>query len=319
MLRKIVRTILPTSAQDKLRKYLRSRHNKNLLPHTQWQEADFIRVMRGELGIARGDTIFVHSSFSLLKVGFGPDRLLELCLDLIGPSGNLIVPSYPPKASLCWLQDGDVFDLRSTPSAMGVFTEFARKYDGAVRSLHPTKACAVIGPEAKALTADHHLSPYAYGEKSPYYRAKHLNAKLVGLGVWTYNLSFVHTCEDTLLDRHPFCPYWPQLFQGTVIKMDGGRRIVSSFAHDLERIGADTTNVPEYIRKFIDPAVCKDVTIQGRRLFIGHAALLYGTMISLVRSKGETLFQKAQATSTPEKEIELWRKLQRLTGEDPAA
>ena len=101
------------------------------------------------VGLRQGDTVIVHSSFrSFGAVEGGPETLLDALLDVLGPQGNLVLPTFnysrPPPVPH--------YDPAVTPSRAGVLTEVGRRRPGAVRSLHPSHSVTVIGPDA--MTAD---------------------------------------------------------------------------------------------------------------------------------------------------------------------
>ena len=78
------------------------------------------------LGMHEGDTIFVHSSYSTLGrapggVEGGPQTVNEAILDVVGPAGTLIQPTF----NYDFLK-GVPWDIRTTPSQMGVLTELLR-------------------------------------------------------------------------------------------------------------------------------------------------------------------------------------------------
>ena len=88
------------------------------------------------LGMQRGDTIFVHSSYSTLGkapggVEGGPQTVIDALLDLLGPQGTLIMPTF----NYDFLR-GSPWDIRTTPSQMGVLTELVRTDPRAKRMFH---------------------------------------------------------------------------------------------------------------------------------------------------------------------------------------
>lgn len=258
-------------ALDRRRAMARARRTKPL------DLAGFRALLTGPLGIARGDCVCIHSALGGLNVALPAAESLDLLLDIVGPEGTLVFPTFPKLASYEFLARREVFDLRGTPSGMGVLSETARRHPDARRSLHPTKSVVAIGRHARTLVEDHAACALSFDRESPHHRLIDADAKLIGLGVWTYNCSFVHVADDALRETLPVCPYETELYQAPCIDRDGRRVTVPAFAHGA-RIARDTATVNVYVRRHIDPMAMRDVTIDGRRFFIGRARLLFDAM-----------------------------------------
>ena len=114
------------------------------------------------LGMLPGDTIFVHSSYSSLGkapggVEGGPQTVIDSILELIGSQGTLIMPTF----NYDFLR-GTPWDMRTSPSQMGVLTELVRQDGRAKRMFHPIYSMAAIGKHAGELAA--HRSNDCFGE-----------------------------------------------------------------------------------------------------------------------------------------------------------
>ncbi|HEX8852718.1 MAG TPA: AAC(3) family N-acetyltransferase [Pyrinomonadaceae bacterium] len=255
-------------------------------------ESAFKSILAGELGLAEGDTVYIHSSVDQLNLGFPFYRVLPLVQEVIGERGTVLFPTYPNRGRLSsyeYLARGEVFDVRRTPSYTGLLTEFARRQRGAVRSLHPTKSVCAIGPAAEELTREHHLSPYPYDARSPYRKLVDSRAKIIGLGVWTTYLSFVYTLDDALKENPPVRTYAPELFAARCIDRDGREVVVETYAHDMSHVVHD---IPRYVRRHIPAEVCRDLTIEGMKFFRADAAPLFETMLRLATREGITCYPR---------------------------
>jgi Aminoglycoside 3-N-acetyltransferase len=113
-------------------------------------ESSLTDILAGELRLAAGDTVFVHSSMDQLNLGFPFYRVLSLIREVIGGEGTILFPTYPQLSSYEFLARGEIFDVRKTPSYTGILTEFARRQRGALRSLHPTKSVCALGSNSLA-------------------------------------------------------------------------------------------------------------------------------------------------------------------------
>ena len=139
------------------------------------------------LGLEQGDKLFVHSSLSSMgHVIGGADAVVGAILDIIGPEGLLMVPTFTPNCAR--------FDVKNTPSKTGVITEIVRCMAGATRSWHPTHSVAAIGADAEVFTRDH-CKVRALGKGSPVDRVARAGGYVLLLGVGHDVNSTVHVGE----------------------------------------------------------------------------------------------------------------------------
>lgn len=287
-MKKLVKKALPSTAVKSIVRVRDELKRAKLEALPQLSEDSFTQLLSNELEVGSGDIVFVHSSIDQLNLGFPFYRVLSLLQQVVGPKGTLLFPTYPRLGSHEFLARDEVFDVRKTPSYTGVLTEFARRHAGAVRSLHPTKSVCAIGMNAASLTNTHQMSPYPYDSNSPYYKLVEVGGKVIGLGVATRNLSFVHCVDDSLKAEFPVQPYHPQLFEARCINYRGEMEIVKTYAHDLSKM---RHNIPRYMRSHISGDACKDLRITGREFFRANAADLFEEMLSLAR-RGITIYRK---------------------------
>ena len=100
---------------------------------------DLLAALR-RLGITPGDVLMVHSSFDRFA-GFSgkPTDVLRVLQDAVGPTGTLLMPTLPfTGTAVEYVSRGEIFDVRRTPSRVGLLTELFRRSPGVVRSVHPT-------------------------------------------------------------------------------------------------------------------------------------------------------------------------------------
>jgi aminoglycoside 3-N-acetyltransferase len=121
-------------------------------------------------GVAAGDMLLVHSSTgrtmrALMKSGLtaaaSVEAILASFLEAVGPEGTLLLPLFNFDFTT-----GAPFDIRSTPSHMGVLTEAGRKHPAAIRTGHPIYSFAAIGREAERFRGVENFS--GYGPDSPF-------------------------------------------------------------------------------------------------------------------------------------------------------
>ena len=156
------------------------------------------------MGLKAGDRVMVHSSLSSMgHVEGGAATVVQAFLDVVGPQGTLMVPTFTH--SSC-----EYFDPLESPSLNGAVTEAARRFPGAVRSLHPTHAVTAIGPDAESLVEDD-LERGALGRDCALDRLIKKGGYIFLLGVSQSSNSSIHIGEDYAgADRHGrFSPETP--------------------------------------------------------------------------------------------------------------
>lgn len=152
------------------------------------------------LGLRSGDRAFVHSSLSSLgHVDGGADAVVDALLEAVDAEGTIAVPTFT--------RYDEPYDPTRSPSTTGAITEGLRQREDAVRSDHPTKSVAAIGPNADALVAEHEPSN-SLGPNSPLHRLLQRDGKILLLGVGHTANSAIHVAE-----RLAGVPYRDQMAQ----------------------------------------------------------------------------------------------------------
>lgn len=288
-LKDLVKRVLPAAALERIGRARQKSRQARLSSLPLLDENSFRKILVNELGLTRGDCIFVHSSIDRLNLGFPFYLVLSIMQEVLGEEGTLLFPTYPKTSSYEFLSRGEVFDVRKTPSYTGILTEFARRQPNALRSLHPTKSVCATGPRALELTSTHQLSPYPYDAESPYYKIIEARGKIVGLGVSTANLSFVHCVDDALKEDFPVEPYHPQLFSARCINYQGQVEVVETYAHDLRKMNH---HIPRYMKAYVPVEACLDLEIDGMKFFRADAGKLFEAMLELAK-KGKTIYARS--------------------------
>jgi len=145
------------------------------------------------LGVVEGDTLLVHSSYKTFgEVDGGPAivvRALESALNTDG-EGTLIMPTFNFD-----FNKGEAWDVRTTPSKMGILTELVRKDKRAKRVFHPFYSFAILGKHAEMLGSLRYKS--AYERDSVFGKLRELDGKIMVIGL-SYNdsMTFFHHIEQ---------------------------------------------------------------------------------------------------------------------------
>lgn len=288
-MKKFVKNLLPNRTISMFRRWRNELENARLRFYSPLNKETVTRILCEELGLRNGDVVFVHSSIGNLRLTFPVLEIFQLLRDATGREGTLLFPTYPRSLSYEFLFSGEVFDVRKSRSYTGLLTEYARRQKDAVRSLHPTKSVCAIGPLADELVQGHNLSPYPYDHYSPYQKIMSKAGKIVGIGVNSSKMSFVHTVDDTLKEAFPVEPYHKEIFSAKCISYENQVVLVKTYAHDMRKI---KHNIPKFIKRYCNLDIARDLKIQGMSFFVAQSRPLYERMINLAID-GITIYERS--------------------------
>lgn len=186
--------------------------------------ADLVGALR-EAGLDQLRDVIMHSSLSSLGwVEGGADTVIDAVVEVLGPEGTLMVPTFN------YVLRDPVFDPPHVVSETGAITNALRKRREAIRSIHPTYSVAAVGKRAAEFTAEHwKAEPVGLG--SPIDRLAKAGGHVFLLGVKHDSDSTMHVGEAyaKVPYRHvPYDPTWPRTAQ---VRTDSGE-IVSVDLHD---------------------------------------------------------------------------------------
>lgn len=225
IVRRLLRHIVPQWVVDlykQRKKRLAERRREQLANSRQTVAGPEIVATLQRAGVRAGDVLMVHSSFRQIgHVAQGPDTLIDALLAVLGEGGTLMMPSFPAIGfNYDYLKTSPVFDVRHTPSRMGIVTETFRQRPGVFRSLHPTDAVVAFGPRAAYLTKDHFGQLTPYNAASPFYRLSELGGKILLIGVQLDSLTNLHTLEDAV-DDFKYPVYHDTVFEAALVDANG--------------------------------------------------------------------------------------------------
>jgi aminoglycoside 3-N-acetyltransferase len=200
---------------------------------------DFQNALGQHLGIRSGDVVVVHCAYEGFA-GFtgGVTDVIAGLQQAVGREGAVLMPTQPfAGTALDLVKAGKVFDVRRTPSQMGILSELFRRSAGVTRSVHPTHPVAGWGGKAEALLRDHARAATPCGKDSPYARAGEAGGKIVFLGTDISVMTYFHSLEEELEPSMPRSPFTRETF--TLKSKDGNGQIVETttrlFDHDMSR------------------------------------------------------------------------------------
>lgn len=242
-----------------------------------------------KIGIKEGDSLLVHCSLS--KIGFvngGPKTVVDALMEVLGKTGTLLFPTFAAAGrNKTHMEEHPFFDIKNTPSQMGVITEYFRKLPNVYRSFHPTDSISAIGPLAEYYTNTHFGQITPYNEFSPFRKLCEKNGKILMLGT-TLNgaCTNLHTLEDAVDFKYPV--YDNKIFE---VKMIDANEVESSMKTKVHN--------PEYSAKrncdalkpmFEKEDVLKNGMIAEANSMLIDANKMLEVMIKNYNEKGVTMY-----------------------------
>lgn len=291
-MRDLLKKILPDfmiSAYKKAKQKKRAIEREGFKNSGRTVTANEISKVLCDQGIKKGDVVMLHSSLSKMgMVEGGAETVIRSVLEVIGQEGTLAMPSFPGFGfNIDYLRTNPVFDLRNTPSKMGIITETFRKMPNVKRSLHPTEPVCALGPKADYLTKDHFGQLTPYTDVSPFGRLVELNAKILLLGVDLNTLSNLHTLEDAVTD-FKFPVYLKEAVECRMINEGGKEVFVKTKVHDPSWSKKRRCN--ELEQMFLKDSCMKKTRIGNAELRIIEAGKMHECMLENYKNKGVTMY-----------------------------
>ncbi|MFI6602699.1 aminoglycoside N(3)-acetyltransferase [Nonomuraea sp. NPDC050536] len=185
------------------------------------------------LGLTEGRIVLLHASLaSMGHIPGGAGTVVETILDVLGPSGTLVVSTSTPENSdtsrahlrrVSGLSVQDVlrfrarmapFHLRISAPSTGRIADYVRTRPGSIRSAHPQTSFAATGPHAAHLMAGHPLTSHL-GPDSPLGKLYALRAGVLLIGVGYESCTALHLAE------YLYRPDPPRRVYRCVMQVDG--------------------------------------------------------------------------------------------------
>jgi aminoglycoside 3-N-acetyltransferase len=283
---KNLRRILSPKYFQKIKKLYRK---LKWLWYPKLTEEKFKQILINKLGVKKGCVVFLHCSINNLNLSFPFTRVLPIISEIIGEEGTLVSP--------CWhfngraeeyLKKNEVFDIKKHPTVLGAIPEIMRRSKNAQRSLHPTSSVVAIGKYALEIIKDHKNSELPCDEHSPFYKIMNYNGIIIGLGVSTSILTFVHCVEDIMKDKFPIKTRMDEIFEAKVRDQNGEVFVVKTRAAHYR---IKYRNNEKYFKKNVPQEICRDIKINGTKYFKANSYELFLKMQQLAH-KGKTIYTK---------------------------
>jgi aminoglycoside 3-N-acetyltransferase len=156
------------------------------------------------------EILMVHSSVNYMKPMYedNPLEFVQMLREFCGAERTLAMPAFyfgDPDlgGTSATFEKNPHFDIRRTPSQMGLATEIFRRTKGVRQSRHPIYRISALGPLAEALTTGHERAESDCGRGSPFDVMTAHNALIVGIGKPFEVLTHIHHVEDLMGEDFP--------------------------------------------------------------------------------------------------------------------
>lgn len=268
--------------RNKLRWYYQARYGT-------FSADDLKREIERQLG-DDFEILMLHSAFDGMTPMYR-GSVLELknaLIDFCGPGRTLVMPAFffggPDFDPIRYYREKPLFDLRRTPSQMGLLTELFRRHPGVARSLHPTYSICALGPLAAELTGQHHLDPHGCGVASPFGVMDRRRTTIAGIGLPYYRcLTHVHHIEHVLGKDFPV-PYREETAR--VVLVDGERNRVE---RELRVKVFDSPRKIERLERIMAPRDLRTWRFHGVPMFAVSACEITAALLEHAK-KGITIY-----------------------------
>ena len=157
---------------EKIFKFLKK---KKLVRVRNFVESAAVQSALDESGLQEGDVVIGH--FSLSQFGYiegGAENLIDILLDLLGPTGTLMMPTFT-FSTVGYLP----YDRERSPSRVGAVTDAFWRRPDVIRSAHPTHSFAATGKLANQLLGGHQPTDSPISKDGPIGRLAETGGKVL--------------------------------------------------------------------------------------------------------------------------------------------
>lgn len=252
----------------------------------------FVRAL-GRLGVVTGDTLMVHASWAADNGFRGkPAEMIGALRRALGEDGLLAMTSMPyhNRSSAEYLAAGRAFDVRRSPSQMGLLTEVFRRTRGVLRSASPTHPVLALGPGAAEFLAGHESVLAPFGPGTPFARLLERDGKVLTIDAPFSTITFTHFLEDRIKDSLPFSLYEDEPMTATVIDAEGRERRLPVLV--LSRLANQRRREARLIAALEERRAIRRARIGNTRLML-IACREMTACVDAMRARGESFFDTA--------------------------
>jgi aminoglycoside N3'-acetyltransferase len=185
------------------------------------------------LSVPQDRVVYLHSSMDwLTRAGISLREAVDALIEWTQVAGGtLVFPAFPFRGSHEeYLRSKPTFDVRRTPTRVGLLNETLRRRGGVKRSLDPDLSVIALGPQADTIVGTGLTGPDPTGPDSPFQRIIELGGALAGLGVSLNYMNMIHVLDSRYRARYPFDIYSPSIYAADAIDAGGCRHTVAKHA-----------------------------------------------------------------------------------------
>lgn len=239
------------------------------------------------------DILMVHGSVNhMLPMYTGTAlELVNMLINYCGPDKTLAMPAFyfgdPKTGSIQQtFKENPIYNLKRTPSQMGMMTELFRRTKGVIQSRHPVYRVAAIGPLAKELTAGHEHATGPAGFGSPFEHMATHNTLVIGIGKSFHVMTQVHHVDEIMGEDFPV-PRTPksQRPQTAVTVVDGDEKIPMILEDNGIKWQFNIAKLP----KLLQPGDLKYWKFHHTPLFAARAKNVTESLVKAAK-QGKTLY-----------------------------
>ena len=255
--------------------------DKNKKLEVKYQMINFEDIICGfkQIGIKKGDTVMVHSSYkSLGGVEGGAETVIDAFLELVGHNGTILFPTFNFQS---WTEN-HYFDINETSSEMGIIGELARKRKDAVRTIHPIYSFAVLGKGKKKFLGCDDVE--AFDDNSVFGLFHKVDGMIVSIGLdFNNTFSFHHHVEFKT-----GCNY-RRIKNFTGIYVDyRGVSSLKTYSMFVRSLNSQTYIVPG-MNELLQKGVIKEVQVGKAKVHYASAINFFDNMAEIVKYHPEKL------------------------------
>jgi aminoglycoside 3-N-acetyltransferase len=233
-------------------------------------KSEEIKSKLQSFGFGCGDRIMVHSSLSSFgKVEGGAEAVIKALMELVGPEGTVLMPSFNHNAPFS-PSGPNVYDPKETPCINGRIPDTFWRMKGVYRSLDPTHPFAAYGHDAERYTKNHHLT-LTMGEESPLGLIALDGGYQINIGTKHNTTTAKHLAE--MINRSPCLGYRTEAYP---VRLPDGN-VVMHRTWGWREGGCPLTDSGEYI----------EIVMEKRKLqkkgYIGKSLVTYFRLLDLLK------------------------------------
>ena len=227
--------------------------------------SDFVNALKN-VGIKKGDTIFVHSSvsafgkLSTFDTAFLLKALSDSLKESVGSSGTIILPTFTYSFT-----KNEPYDRASSKSKVGILTEYFRKQPDVSRTVHPNHSVAIWGKHKNELLK---TGKDTFDKDSIFGKLHKLNGKIVFFGAPFQSCTYVHYIEQ----MHGVPYRYIKKIRGKII--DGDKKYDDKFTFYVKYV-VFFTLLPRLEKYLIGKKLLKEVKLGHGTISMVDADVLF--------------------------------------------